>query len=76
MDLSLEFPDRYQFTSLNARIAQDICHVTGEFKGQHRVNFTSNLKEELDTSILWRTFFWNKQWKFLFRYRFYLYYIW
>ncbi|XP_022323402.2 ubiquitin carboxyl-terminal hydrolase 44-like [Crassostrea virginica] len=28
MDLSLEFPDRYQFTSLNARIAQDICHVT------------------------------------------------
>ncbi|XP_048729177.2 ubiquitin carboxyl-terminal hydrolase 44-like isoform X2 [Ostrea edulis] len=28
MDLSLEFPDRYQFTSLNARIAQDICHIT------------------------------------------------
>ena len=35
MDLSLEFPDRYQFTSLNARIAQDICHVTGQYKGQH-----------------------------------------
>ncbi|XP_061167152.1 ubiquitin carboxyl-terminal hydrolase 44-like [Saccostrea echinata] len=28
MDLSLEFPERYQFTSLNASIAQDICHIT------------------------------------------------
>lgn len=28
MDLSLEFPHRYQFTSINARIAQDICHIT------------------------------------------------
>lgn len=28
MDLSLEFPERYQITKSNSRIAQDICHVT------------------------------------------------
>ncbi|XP_052801860.1 ubiquitin carboxyl-terminal hydrolase 44-like [Mya arenaria] len=28
MDLSLEFPDRYQITKQNARVAEDICHIT------------------------------------------------
>ena len=33
------------------------------------------LKEEWDSSIVWRTSFRNKQWKLLFIYRFYLYQI-
>ncbi|XP_033751882.1 ubiquitin carboxyl-terminal hydrolase 44-A-like [Pecten maximus] len=28
MDLSLEFPERYQITKKNYKIAQDMCHVT------------------------------------------------
>lgn len=28
MDLSLEFPDRYQITKHNSRVAEDICHIT------------------------------------------------
>ncbi|KAH3894173.1 hypothetical protein DPMN_018330 [Dreissena polymorpha] len=28
MDLSLEFPDRYQITKQNSRVAEDICHIT------------------------------------------------
>ena len=33
------------------------------------------VKEEWDTSIVWRTSFQNKQWKLLFIDRYYLYYI-
>ncbi|KAL4224627.1 Ubiquitin carboxyl-terminal hydrolase 49 [Mactra antiquata] len=28
MDLSLEFPNRYQITKQNSRVAEDICHIT------------------------------------------------
>ncbi|XP_069133795.1 ubiquitin carboxyl-terminal hydrolase 44-like [Argopecten irradians] len=28
MDLSLEFPERYQITKKNIKVAQDMCHVT------------------------------------------------
>ena len=34
------------------------------------------IKEEWDTSIVWRTSFRNEQWKLLFIDRYYLYYIW
>uniref|UniRef100_K1R6W5 Ubiquitin carboxyl-terminal hydrolase n=1 Tax=Magallana gigas TaxID=29159 RepID=K1R6W5_MAGGI len=44
MDLSLEFPHRYQFTSINARIAQDICHITGKWSGR-------NHREKISTQV-------------------------
>lgn len=31
MDLSLEFPERYQFTSTNKKVANDVCQLTGLF---------------------------------------------
>ncbi|KAJ8321431.1 hypothetical protein KUTeg_001018 [Tegillarca granosa] len=53
LDLSLEFPDRYQITNKNSRIAEDMCHVTVEIdflsRGEMLAKFTD--EESLEGKI-------------------------
>lgn len=56
MDLSLEFPSRYQITRTNSSIAKDMCHVTGRelSNWSHRI---------LNMEYLYTFHFWNNMYK-------------